>query len=269
MAIKVCVAGVTGWTGQCVARAIVEASDLDLVSAVARKAAGDDIGAAINGEKIGRPISSAVEEALSEPADVFVDYTSAGAVKANVLAALKKKVNVVIGSSGLNASDFAEIEEAANASGVGVISAGNFSITAALAKRFALMAAEHLPQWEVIDYASSTKPDVPSGTTQELAEQLSQVRANKLGVQLDKLHGPTEARGAQIAGTPVHSLRLPSYVISFETIFGLPHERLTIRHDSGTGAEPYVQGTLLAIRKVVATKGLVRGLDNLLFPQVQ
>lgn len=66
-------------------------------------------------------------------------------------------------------------------------------------------------------------------------------------------------------GTQIHSLRLPSYVISFETIFGLPDERLTIRHDAGAGAAPYVGGTMLAIQKVMTTTGLVRGLDRLLF----
>ena len=60
-------------------------------------------------------------------------------------------------------------------------------------------------------------------------------------------------------------MRLPSYVIGFETIFGLPDERLIIRHDSGSGAEPYVGGTLMAVRKVMTTRGLVRGLDRLLF----
>jgi 4-hydroxy-tetrahydrodipicolinate reductase len=48
-------------------------------------------------------------------------------------------------------------------------------------------------------------------------------------------------------------------------LFGVPGERLSIRHDAGTSAEPYVGGTLLAARRVVALKGLVRGLDNLLF----
>jgi 4-hydroxy-tetrahydrodipicolinate reductase len=266
MAIKVCVAGVTGWTGQCVARAIIETEEFELVSGIARKDAGRDIGEALGAAKLGRLISSNVEDALDEPVDVFVEYTSASSAKQNVMAAIEKKVNVVIGSSGLTASDYEEIEKAASARGVGVISAGNFSITAALAKRFALMAAEHLPQWEIIDYASSSKPDVPSGTTQELAEEIGKVRENRQGVAIDRLHGPKEARGAQIAKTPVHSVRLPSFVISFETIFGLPNERLTIRHDAGSGAEPYVQGTLLAIRKVVASKGLIRGLDNLLFP---
>jgi len=54
-------------------------------------------------------------------------------------------------------------------------------------------------------------------------------------------------------------------VTAFETVFGLPDERLTIRHDAGTGAMPYVGGTLLAIPKVMTTTGLVRGLDRLLF----
>jgi 4-hydroxy-tetrahydrodipicolinate reductase len=63
----------------------------------------------------------------------------------------------------------------------------------------------------------------------------------------------------------VHSIRLPSYLVSFEAIFGLPDERLTIRHDSGSGAEPYVNGTLLAAKRAVTTRGLVRGLDTLLF----
>ena len=70
---------------------------------------------------------------------------------------------------------------------------------------------------------------------------------------------------ATIGGTQVHSVRLPSFVIAFETIFGLPDERLTIRHDAGSGAEPYAQGTLLAAQKVMEITGLVRGLDQLLF----
>ena len=63
----------------------------------------------------------------------------------------------------------------------------------------------------------------------------------------------------------MHSVRLPGFVIAFETLFGLPDERLTIRHDAGSGAEPYAAGTLLAVRKVMEITGLVRGLDQLLF----
>lgn len=262
--VKVCVAGITGWTGRCVAQAVSKAEDLALSAGISRKAAGNDIGETIGDTTFGKNIVASVDD-LKEPYDVFVDYTSHDSVKRNALVALSKGARVVIGTSGLTADDFTEIESEARRMRLGVISCGNFSITAALAKRFALMAAKHLPQWEIIDYASAGKRDVPSGTTRELAEELSLIRENRQGHPLDSLHGPKEARGAQIKGTPVHSLRLPSYTIAFETIFGLPNERLTIRHDAGTGAEPYVDGTLLAIRKVASVTGLVRGLDNLIF----
>jgi 4-hydroxy-tetrahydrodipicolinate reductase len=156
-------------------------------------------------------------------------------------------------------------ERTATENRLGVIAAGNFSLTAALAKHFALLAAKYLPSWEVIDYAHAEKPDAPSGTTRELAEALGELAQNKLAVPVERTHGSREARGATIAGTQVHSVRLPGIVLAFEAIFGLPSERLTIRHDAGKGAEPYVNGTLLAVRRVMQVVGLVRGLDRLLF----
>ncbi len=186
-------------------------------------------------------------------------------MKQRTLEALARGLRVVIGTSGLTAADYADIERTAIENGLGVIAAGNFSITAALAKHFALLAAKHLPSWEIIDYAHAGKVDAPSGTTRELAEALGEVGQNKLAVPMEKTHGEREARGATIAGTQVHSIRLPGIVLAFETIFGLPNERLTIRHDVGKGAEPYVNGTLLAVRRVMQLTGLVRGLDRLLF----
>ena len=90
-------------------------------------------------------------------------------------------MGVVIGSSGLTADDFAEIDAAARARSLGVVASGNFSLTAAMCQAGALLAARHLPTWEVIDYASATKPDVPSGTARELAERLGEVRRPELG----------------------------------------------------------------------------------------
>ena len=116
----------------------------------------------------------------------------------------------------------------------------------------------------MLDFASATKPDVPSGTARELAERLGEVRPSELGVPIEELHGPQEARGATIGGAQVHSLRLPSYVVSTEVVFGLPDERLTIRHDAGGSPQPYVAGTLIAARRAPALAGLTRGLDTLL-----
>ncbi len=256
MTIRVCVAGATGWTGSAVAQAILTSDEFQLTGAVARQQAGKDIGEVLGLPNAGVTIATTVEEALSVPTEVLVEYTRADVVKKHVRTALERGVRVVVGTSGLTSSDYAEIEQWALERELGVLAAGNFSLTAALAKHFALTAARYLPSWEIIDYASASKIDAPSGTTRELAEELSAVAQNHLAVPIADTHGAKEARGATIAGTQVHSIRLPSYVIAFETIFGLPDERLTIRHDAGTGAGPYVSGTLLATQKVLAVRGL-------------
>jgi len=265
MAVRVCVAGVSGKTGGEVARAILASKEFDLTGAIACSSAGRDVGYLLGMPATGIFVSATLEEALVQPADVLVDFTSPGSVKQRTLEALARGVRVVIGTSGLTAADYLEIERKATESRLGVIAAGNFSITAALAKHFALIAAKHLPSWEIIDYAKAEKVDAPSGTVRELAEALGEVAQSKLAVPLDQTHGEKEARGAAIGGTQVHSIRLPGFVIAFESIFGLPHERLTIRHDAGASSAPYVHGTLLAVRKVMRVIGLVRGLDRLLF----
>ena len=172
--LKVCVAGATGWAGRAVALGVVEAPDLSLVGAVSRSGAGGDLGAALGQDPLGVPVYATVREAV-DGIDVLIDYTSVAVVKANTLTAIEAGVSVVIGASGLTASDFEDIDAAARDHSVGVVAAGNFSLTAAMCQAAALLAARHLPQWEVIDYAGATKPDVPSGTARELAERLGDV----------------------------------------------------------------------------------------------
>ena len=261
--ISVCIAGATGWTGRALVPAVLNAPDLELVSAVSRSAAGRDLGEALGGSALGPPVYACVEEALNG-VDVLVDYTSATAVKGNVLAGVAAGVGVVVGSSGLTADDFAEIDAAARERSVGVVASGNFSVAAAMCQAAALLAARHLPSWEIVDYASADKPDVPSGTSRELAERIAEVREPEIRVPIEDVQGPREARGATVGGTQIHSVRLPSYVVSTEIVFAAPEERLTIRHDAGNSAEPYVAGTLLAIRRVPEIVGLIRGLDTLL-----
>ena len=267
MTIRVGVAGATGWTGSLLTRTILSSKEFELTGAIARKQAGKDIGLHLGIGKVGIPIAVDLNAALERTIDVLVDYTSASSVKGRTLQAIDRGIRVVIGSSGLTADDYAEIDLAARSSGVGVVAAGNFSITAALAKHFSLFATRYISSWEIIDYASANKLDAPSGTARELAEEMEAIATNHIELPINQTHGSPEVRGGMIGGTPVHSIRLPGYVIAFETLFGLPEERLTIRHDAGSGAMPYVAGTLLAIRKVMTTVGLIRGLDRLLFQQ--
>ena len=236
-----------------------------LVCGVSRSAAGHAMAEATVSRSDGSIYGSVAEALESAEVDVLVDYTSATAVKENVLTAVAAGVHVVVGSSGLTADDYVELDGLARDRGVGVVAAGNFSIMAAILKRSAALAAQHLPAWEILDYAGAEKPDVPSGTARELAEALAETGAPESSVPLTKLAGPVEARGAEVAGTRIHSVRLPSFVVTTEIVFGGAGERLVMRHDPGASAEPYVEGTLLAIREVADVAGVRRGLDSLLF----
>jgi len=264
MKMNICIAGATGWIGKPLCRAVSESADLNLVGAVSRTHRGrslKDVFAEIDLEV---KISGSVAEALESPTDVLVDFTKADVVKANVMTAIRKGVHVVIGSSGLSDEDFVEIDRVALEHKVGVVAAGNFAITAVLLQRFACEAAKYLSHWEIIDYASDTKKDAPSGTTRELSFRLAEIRRPEVTHPIEETIGERESRGLTLNGTQIHSLRLPGYVISVEAIFGAREERLTIRHDAGSGAEPYIEGTLLAIRKVTEQVGLIRGLDKVM-----
>jgi 4-hydroxy-tetrahydrodipicolinate reductase len=264
MTLKLCVAGATGWVGRPLCTAISTEKDMELVGAVSRTYQGQNLKDVLGDPGLNLMVSGSVEEALKVPADVLVDYTRADTVKANVLAAVRRGVHVVIGTSGLTDEDFAEIDHAAREAKVGVVAAGNFAITAVLLERFACEAAKYLSHWEIIDYASDGKVDAPSGTAREVAFRLSEVRKPDMTHPVEATIGPAESRGTTLNGSQIHSIRLPSYVISLEVVFGSADERLSIRHDAGSGAAPYIQGTLLAIRKVGQQVGLVRGLDRIM-----
>lgn len=267
--INVVVVGVTGWVGEALVPAILAAPDLSLVGAVARKSASRDIGEVLGLAPAKVKIVPKLQDALTTPSDVVVDYSHPDFVRQHVLEAVAAKRHVVVGTSGLGADDYAEIDKAAQANQVGVLAAGNFSITATLLKRFTLEAARYIPDVEIVDYASAGKPDTPSGTARELAETLSAVRQASTAAPVASLRGVRETRGAELGsgtqgGVQVHSLRLPSFVLSVEALFGADNERLVIRHDAGESAAPYVAGTLLAIRHAGDKIGLRRGLDSVL-----
>ncbi len=210
------------------------------------------------------PIFASATEALADGCDVFVEYTKPDVARANILAALEHGAHVVVGTSGLTDDDFAEIDVAARQTQRGVLACGNFALTAVLLQKFAVAAAKLIPQWEIIDYAADGKVDAPSGTARELATRLAEVRSPEPTVPIEQTVGPREARGATLAGSQIHSVRLPGYVLGAEIIFGMPDQKLSIRHDAGSSARPYVDGALMAIRKVSTLIGLHRGLESVL-----
>jgi 4-hydroxy-tetrahydrodipicolinate reductase len=258
---RVVLAGATGWAGSALARGIARQPDLELVAAVARSAAGRPLGDALDLPTLTAPVFATPIEALATGCDVFVEYTKPDSAKGNILAALDAGAHVVVGTSGLGDADYREIDARARARARGVLACGNFAITAVLLQKFAEQAARYLEHFEIIDYAHEDKVDAPSGTARELAHRIGAVRAPATGVPLESMRGPREARGAELNGVRVHSLRLPGYVIAVEAIFGSAGQRLHLKHEASSSAEPYVDGALLAIRKVGGLRGVHRGLD--------
>lgn len=262
--LRICVAGATGWAGSALSRGVFHAGDMELVAGISRTHAGKSLGEAIGVQELAAPIFGTVEDALKTKPDVFVEYTKADAAKPHVLSALGSGAHVVIGTSGLTNQDYEEIDLAAREARRGVLAVGNFALTVVLLQKFAEMAARYIPHWEIIDYAHADKKDAPSGTARELADRLSRIQEARLEVPLEEIDGLKETRGARLQGTQVHSVRLPGYVISIDAIFGMPDQKLILRHESGTSAEPYVDGALLAIREVGKLVGLHRGLDRVM-----
>jgi 4-hydroxy-tetrahydrodipicolinate reductase len=262
--IQVCLAGATGWAGSELARSIGRTDDMRLIAGVSRAHAGEDLGDVLGDLAVSCPLYATAEEALERPCDVFVEYTRPESAKHHILSALDRGAHVVVGTSGLTDADYADIDVVANRKQRGVLACGNFALSAVLVQRFAELAAKLMPQWEIIDYAQDDKPDAPSGTARELAARLSHVRPPELSIPVDRTVGIREARGATLSDSQVHSVRLPGFILSTEIIFGLPDQKLTMRHDAGSSARPYVDGALLAIRKVSTLLGVHRGLDSVL-----
>ncbi|WBS75824.1 4-hydroxy-tetrahydrodipicolinate reductase [Elizabethkingia meningoseptica] len=265
MSIKICIAGATGWAGSALSKGVLKDPEIVLVSGISRSNAGKDLAEVLDIEAPSVPVFGNIEEALEGPDfDILFEFTKPGIAKHNVLQAIQAGKNVIVGTSGLSDADYSEIETQVHSHDVSVLAVGNFAITAVLLQKFAVMAAKYIPNFEIIDYASHSKPDAPSGTTLELAKKLSEVQTSADVVKDEDVIGYAGTRGEKINGVRVHTVRLPSYMISVESIFGLSDERLTIRHDSGMGADPYVKGAILAIKKVNTFKGFKRGLDSVL-----
>jgi 4-hydroxy-tetrahydrodipicolinate reductase len=155
------------------------------------------------------------------------------------------------------------IEKQFATSKANVVIAPNFGLAAVLMMQFAAQAARHFESVEIIELHHPRKADAPSGTARRTAEMIATARSGMESMPdatSDLLPG---ARGANVSGIPVHSIRLQGLVAHQEVVFGGPGETLSIRHDS-YDRESFMPGVLLAVRKVSQSPGLTYGLENLL-----
>lgn len=256
--IRVGVVGATGRMGREVCRAVAADPDLALVAAVSHSSPGASLADAIglDGEAGALVLAEHLDQLRDAGAEVLVDFTAPANASGHVAWGIANGVHVVVGTTGF------EIDEGWREAPVGVVVAANFAIGAVLLMRFAEQAARHLPSAEVIELHHDGKADAPSGTALLTARRIGAAR--KSGTTApggdDAFPG---ARGADVGGVRVHSVRLPGLVAHEEVIFGGQGQTLTLRHDS-TDRTSFMPGVLLAIKAAPTRPGLTVGLEPLL-----
>ena len=238
-------------------KALTPEHGLQIVLATARTDAGK------NAKEFGGP-DLVLQPALDEtPFDVLVDLSHHAAAADHAEAALARGASVVIGTTGLTAESLARIETAADRAGKGVLIVPNFSVGAVLMMRFAQIAAAWMPDVEILELHHERKEDAPSGTAMLTARMIAEARGEPMTLPTPLLKADG-ARGAQVEGVPVHSVRLPGYLAHQQVLFGAPGESLTIRHDSMDRAS-FMPGVRLAAKRVLEMTGVTTGLDKILF----
>ncbi|UPK76633.1 4-hydroxy-tetrahydrodipicolinate reductase [Nocardioidaceae bacterium SCSIO 66511] len=249
-ATKVGVLGARGRMGSQACKAVDAADGLELV-------AGVDIHDSLAG-------------LTGANAEVVVDFTRPDVVMDNLAWCIKHGVSAVVGTSGFTDE---RIEELRNLIGdrddVTVLIVPNFSIGAVLMMRFAAQAAPYFESVEVVEMHHPDKVDAPSGTAQRTAEMISSARtdAGCSAMPDATTSDPDGARGAVVAGVPVHSVRARGLVAHQEVLLGALGETLTIRHDS-IDRESFMPGVVAGVRAVAGAdrslRGVVVGLEHVL-----
>ncbi len=231
--------------GKASCEAVEAAEDLTLS---ARIGSGDDLLAGLKG------------------ADVAVVMTRPDGVDDIVVTCVEQGVHAVVGTTGWTEEGLAKVRAALEkAPTVGVLLAPNFALGAVLLMRFAAEAAQHFESVEIVELHHPNKADAPSGTARHTAHQIAEARREAgVGPSPDATTSALDgARGADVEGVRVHSVRLRGLVAHEEVLLGSPGEQLTIRHDSYDRIS-FMPGVLLGVRQVSGRPGLVQGLENYL-----
>lgn len=240
MTTKVAVVGASGRMGKFISAVIDTAEDFSLVASLNSR--------------------SDLSEMLD--ADVVVDVTEPSVSPSVVEFATSHGKSVLVGTSGWSEDRIQGVKSAlADLPGIGVIFIPNFSLGSALATSFAAAAAPYFDSIEIIESHHAAKVDSPSGTAVRTAELMASARSVRGPVAAP--HHDQRARGEQVAGIPVHSLRMAGVVAHQQVIFGGPGEVLTIDHRT-MSQDSYKAGILLGLRAIGAATGVTVGLDQLI-----
>lgn len=208
----------------------------------------------------GDPLSALVDT----DTEVVIDFTHPDVVMGNLKFLIENGIHAVVGTTGFTEERLDQVRTWLDARpDVSVLIAPNFAIGAVLCMHFAQQAAKHFESVEVIELHHPHKADAPSGTAARTAKLIAEARKGMPPNPDATSTGLEGARGADVDGIPVHSIRLAGLVAHQEVLFGTLGETLTIRHDS-IDRTSFVPGVLLAVRKIRENPGLTIGIESLL-----
>jgi len=257
---RVIVSGALGKMGSEVIKAVGQAADMQVVAGV--DPAVKEVSRNPHGDLA---IYTDLDEAISAAnPDVVVDFTSPSVVLDNIKTCMNRGVRIVVGTTGITVEEVSRLQASVTRDDWAALIAPNFAIGALLMMRFAQEAAKYFTNVEIVEYHHRQKKDAPSGTAIKTAEMINQVYSGLEQANPEESEILKGARGAVSGPIHIHSLRLPGYVAHQEVIFSSPGQLLTIKHDS-THRESFMPGVLLAIRKIDSLKGVVYGLEQLLW----
>lgn len=240
---KVGMLGARGKVGTAICDAVREADGMELVAEIDQ---GD-----------------ALQSLVDSGAEVVVDFTHPDVVMDSLEFCIANGIHAVVGTTGFTEERLETLRGwLATNPGVGVLVAPNFAIGAILMMRFAVQAAKYFPSAEIVELHHPNKADAPSGTAHRTAAMMGAARAAAgVGPSPDATStGLDGARGADVDGVRVHSVRVTGLVAHQEVLLGTQGETLTIRHDS-LDRTSFAPGVLLGIREIVDAPGLTVGLD--------
>ncbi len=242
--MRVAVLGAKGKVGATMVAAVRAADDLTLSAEVD---AGDSLSLLTEGDT-----------------EVVIDFTHPDVVMGNLKFLIDNGIHAVVGTTGFTQERLAQVRSWLEAKpGAAVLIAPNFAIGAVLSMHFAVQAAKFFESVEVIELHHPQKADAPSGTAARTAALIAEARKGMPPNPDATSTGLPGARGADVDGVPVHSVRLAGLVAHQEVLFGTMGETLTIRHDS-IDRTSFVPGVLLAVRRVAENPGLTIGIEPLL-----
>ncbi|MGT2895784.1 4-hydroxy-tetrahydrodipicolinate reductase [Streptococcus entericus] len=253
--IKVIIAGFLGKMGSTAVQMVQADPELELVGLLDPFATEKEVE--------GVPVFTDKADLVGFSADVWVDFTTPAVAYNNTRFALEQGFAPVVGTTGFTEAQIAELIDLSRQKKLGGLIAPNFAIGAILLMEFAQKAAKYFPDVEIIELHHDKKKDAPSGTAIKTAELLRETRQSKPQGAADEEELLAGARGAEVDGMRIHSVRLPGLVAHQEVIFGAQGEGLTLRHDSYDRVS-FMSGVNIGIKAVVTRDQLVYGLENVL-----